>query len=112
MYNAAPPLPEARSSVNVHVDIGGRRVQVTLRDHDESRLLERLAVVLERFPVDAPPSDTPANPIPPDLPTDPAPVEDWCPIHNTPMTLRSNERGEWWSHYVEAENRYCKGRKR
>jgi hypothetical protein len=38
---AAPPavasvgLPEAPASVNVYVEIGGRKVQVTLRDMDE-----------------------------------------------------------------------------
>src|SRR5205823_12194315 len=43
------PLPEAPASVNVHLELGGRQVQLTLRDRDEGRLLERLATVLERF---------------------------------------------------------------
>lgn len=45
-----PALPEAPASVNCHIQIGGRQVQLTLRDSDESRLLARLAVVLEQYP--------------------------------------------------------------
>ena len=36
------PLPEAGASVNVRVQIAGREVQWTLRDHDEARLATRL----------------------------------------------------------------------
>src|SRR4029453_6708704 len=35
-------LPEAPASANVHVTLAGRKVQVTLRDSDEQRLLIRL----------------------------------------------------------------------
>src|SRR5207253_121239 len=42
---------EAPASVNVYVNLGGRQVQVTLRDSDEQRLLARLEALLERFPV-------------------------------------------------------------
>jgi hypothetical protein len=41
------PLPEAPASVNVRLTIGGREVQLTLRDHDEARLLVRLEEVLQ-----------------------------------------------------------------
>jgi hypothetical protein len=51
------PLPEAPASVNVHLTVGGRQVQLTLRDSDESRLLARLDAILERFPV----ADKPAR---------------------------------------------------
>src|SRR5262245_12992248 len=43
----APPLPEAPASVNVHLEMCGRQVQLTLRDADEDRLLARLAAVLQ-----------------------------------------------------------------
>ena len=43
---AAPPLPEAPASVNVHLTIHGRQVQLTLRDTGEGRLLVRLDAVL------------------------------------------------------------------
>src|SRR5262249_24860048 len=36
------PLPEAPASVNVHLELAGRQVQLTLRDSDETRLLQRL----------------------------------------------------------------------
>jgi hypothetical protein len=46
----AQPLGEAPCSVNVHVTISGRQVQVTLRGHDEHEVLARLEAVLERYP--------------------------------------------------------------
>jgi len=50
------PLPEAPASANVHVTIAGRDVLLTLRDHDEARLLVRLEEVLQRFPQPSPPA--------------------------------------------------------
>jgi len=44
------PLPEAPASANCYVRIGQHRVQITLRDADESRLLERLSKVLAQYP--------------------------------------------------------------
>src|SRR5262249_38361156 len=35
----APALPEAPASVNVHLEMCGRQVQLTLRDRDETQLL-------------------------------------------------------------------------
>src|SRR5574341_1126267 len=49
-------LPEAPASVNVHVMLAGRQVQVTLRDSDEQRLLARLEALLKRFPVEEEPA--------------------------------------------------------
>jgi hypothetical protein len=60
------PLPEAPASVNVHVELGGRQVQLTLRDTDEARLLARLEAVLQRFPLVVTPTATQARP------------EGWC----------------------------------
>jgi hypothetical protein len=48
-----PPLPEAPASVNCHITIEGRQVQLTLRDRDETRLLERLTTLLKQYPVPA-----------------------------------------------------------
>jgi hypothetical protein len=42
------PLPEAPASVNCKVLISGIECQLTLRDTDEGRLLERLHAVLQR----------------------------------------------------------------
>jgi len=47
---ASEPLYEAPASVNCHIMIEGRQVQITLRDTDETRLLERLAAVLRQYP--------------------------------------------------------------
>src|SRR5207237_5128341 len=41
------PLPEAPASANVHLELSGRQVQLTLRDSDEGRLLQRLEAVLD-----------------------------------------------------------------
>jgi hypothetical protein len=49
-YHTAPTLPEAPASVNVHVELAGRTVQITLRDASEQRLLERLRTLLAQFP--------------------------------------------------------------
>lgn len=47
----APALPEAPASVNFRVVIQGRECQITLRDTDETRLLDRLETLMQRFPV-------------------------------------------------------------
>lgn len=100
----AGPLPEAPASVNCHVTIAGRQVQVTLRDSDETRLLARLEAVLARYPVVPPPADvaptaTAAAPTP----------EGWCIVHSVQMTKQTNQRGSWWSHKA-ADGTWCKGR--
>jgi len=51
---APASLPEAPASVNCHIMLEGRQVQVTLRDTDETRLLERLTAVLRQYPLEAP----------------------------------------------------------
>jgi hypothetical protein len=33
----------------------------------------------------------------------------FCHVHQTPLELRTNDRGSWWSHWVASEKRYCKG---
>src|SRR6266705_1598086 len=50
-------LPEAPASINVHLELAGRQVQLTLRDSDEGRLLQRLEAVLQRFPLVVKPTD-------------------------------------------------------
>jgi hypothetical protein len=92
----AVPLPEAPASVNVHLTISGRQVQLTLRDTDETRLLQRLQTILERYPV---------------IVTAPqAQGQDtrWCAIHNTSMRQTTKEGRSWFSHKVDG--RWCKGR--
>jgi len=89
-------LPEAPASVNVHVTLAGRTVQVTLRDTDEQRLLARLEALLKRFPAEEEPEG------------EQAPPEGWCSKHGVPMKLRNGEHGSWWSH--KTPQGWCKGK--
>lgn len=91
------PLPEAPASVNVHVEIGGRQVQLTLRDTDESRLLARLDAVLQRFPLVVKPTDTQAPP-----------AEGWCAKHGLAMRQNHKDGRSWWSH--KTADGWCKGK--
>src|SRR5262249_1447233 len=78
---APAPLPEAPASVNVHLELGGRQVQLTLRDSDEGRLLARLEAVLQRFPLVVTPTDTAVRP------------EGWCAKHGVQMKLNHGKDG-------------------
>src|SRR5262247_13482 len=82
---ATPALPEAPASLNCYVTLAGRQIQLTLRDQDEQRLLQRLETLLHRFPVV-------------EEPKEPAQQEGWCADHNAKMKLRHGKRGTWWSH--------------
>ena len=90
------PLPEAPASVNVRLKLGGREVQVTLRDMDEGRLLVRLEALLQRFPVEAEPAGEQAQP------------EGWCHKHGVQMTQNHTDGRSWWSHKTTAG--WCKGK--
>jgi hypothetical protein len=90
------PLSEAPASVNVHLQLAGRQVQLTLRDSDEGRLLARLDAVLQRFPLVVPPTSTQAQP------------EGWCTKHGVQMQQNHKDGRSWWSHKT-AEG-WCKGR--
>ena len=79
------PLPEAPASVNFHTTIAGRQIQITLRDIDETRLLARLEMLLQRFPVIEEPKEHVQQ-------------EGWCAEHNAKMKLHHGKRGTWWSH--------------
>jgi len=75
---ANPALPEAPASVNCHIMMEGRQVQVTLRDTDESRLLARLAALLRQYPVAQPPTPPPTQNT-----TQPAHDDSpYCHVHN------------------------------
>jgi len=82
---------------DVHLEVGGRQVQLTLRDSDEGRLLARLDAVLQRFPLVVKPTDTQA----------PA-AESWCHKHSVAMRQNHKDGRSWWSHKT-AEG-WCKGK--
>jgi len=80
----APPvgsLPEAPASVNCHITIAGRQVQLTLRDSDEYRLLARLVEVLQRY--SQPPA--PASSLPQ------GEEKRYCPRHGVEMARNHKE---------------------
>jgi len=89
------PLPEAPASVNCHITLEGRQVQVTLRDTDETRLLQRLAALLQQYP-SAQPS-----------PQRTAQGKGWCAIHQAPMKQTHKAGRSWWSHKTAAG--WCQG---
>jgi hypothetical protein len=91
------PLPEAPASVNLHLEIDGRQVQLTLRDSDEGRLLERLEAVLQRFPRVVTPTDTSAR------------QDGWCSTHGVAMKLNHGKNGSTWYSHKTADG-WCKGR--
>src|SRR5499425_2441357 len=76
------PLPEAKASANVYVTIAGRKVQLTLRDHDEDSLLSRMEKLFSRFPVEEEPESASTPP-----------AEDWCAIHQVQMKKRKGKYG-------------------
>jgi hypothetical protein len=99
-------LPEAPASVNVRLHVAGREVQLTLRDHDEVALLERLEKVLQRYP-DAPKSAKFADvgghrSAPPDSPQ--------CTVHHVPMKRVTKGGRSWYSHWDEATGGWCNGK--
>jgi hypothetical protein len=92
LNDAPAPLPEAPASVNVHLELAGRQVQLTLRDTDESRLLARLEAILERFPVAGTPTDTTPQ----------------CPTHG-PLKPSTKGKG-WYCPRKLANGSWCKGK--
>jgi hypothetical protein len=88
-------LPEAPASANVFLTIQGRKVQLTLRDHNENSLLARMELLLNRFPEESSEPTTPP--------------EGWCPIHQVQMKRYSNQKGTWWSHRLE-NGKWCRGK--
>src|SRR5215470_986722 len=98
MIKAQEPVAthnEAPCSVNVQLPLGGREIQLTLRDSDEKRLLVRLAEILMQFPQEAPRVDH-ESPV--------------CPIHKVAMPERQGKYGTFRSHKVG--NTWCTGKGR
>jgi hypothetical protein len=100
--NNTQPLFEAPSSANCHLMIAGHQVQLTLSDHDEGRLLERLQAVLAQYPV-------------PQASQAPAPTQgqgkEWCHLHIVKMKWNEGLQGRkgWHSHRL-ADGQWCQGR--
>jgi hypothetical protein len=89
-------LPEAPASCNVRVQVAGREVQWTLRDHDEARLATRLEALLARYPLPQPPAQAAST------------AEGWCSKHGQQMKENQKDGRRWFSHQVDGQ--WCKGR--
>jgi hypothetical protein len=105
------PLPEAAASVNCHIMLEGRQVQITLRDTDENRLLQRLTTVLQRYP------DVPSGNVKKVMKesgeTSDTRQDGYCLIHEAEMRWNEGKDGRrgWYSHRLE-DGTWCKGRAR
>lgn len=97
------PLPEAPASANVHLELAGRQVQLTLRDSDEVRLLARLDAVLQRFPLVVPPASPQGQ-----AAQDRSERSGWCAKHGIQMIQNHKDGRSWYSHKT-AEG-WCKGK--
>jgi hypothetical protein len=111
---APAPLPEAPASCNVYVTISGHKVQVTLRDTDERRMLTRLQVLLDQYPATPAPPQAESHTGTPAL----SPQQHnalaqhqatgVCKVHGVAMKLNTKDGRQWWSHKT-AEG-WCKGK--
>ena len=94
-YSVLPvgaPLPEARASATVKLTIAGHTdILFTMRDHDEAHLLQRLEVLLQRFPVAQASPSTPQ-----------------CPTHGA--MKRSTKGTGWFCPGKLGDGSYCKER--
>jgi hypothetical protein len=102
------PLPEAASSLTVDLQIGGRLIRLTLRDHDEQRLLARLETLLQRFPPAEAVRQGQAHPVTPATAA-PTAAAGWCVLHGCAMTQHTNAKGSWWSH-KQPDGTWCRGK--
>jgi hypothetical protein len=105
---APAALPEAPASVNCHIMLEGRQVQVTLRDTDEQQLLKRLTAVLRQYPVL--PSANAKNQRSASSETPDKGQPDWCPIHGCAMQENHKDGRTWHSH--KTADGWCKGKVR
>ena len=80
--------------------IDGRDCQLTLRDTQEARLLQRLQAVLKQYQL--------PQPAPPQGPTQ-GQAEGWCAVHNVQMKRQTKGDRGWYSHWLE-NNTWCKGK--
>jgi hypothetical protein len=104
------PLPEAPASCNVYLTISGHKVQVTLRDGDEHRMLARLQILLDQYPVPAPQAASQGQLSPQQhnaLAMHQA-VTGWCKVHNVQMKQTTKDGRSWYSH--RTDQGWCKGR--
>jgi predicted nucleic acid-binding Zn finger protein len=101
------PLGEAPASVNCHIMVKGRQIQLTLRDTDESRLLERLTTILRQYPDLPQPNAKKAIKTSGEAPD--TGHAGWCPVHDVAMQENEKDGRRWFSH--RTDQGWCKGRR-
>lgn len=72
-------------------------MQLTLRDNDETRLLQRLQTVLAQYPAPAPTPQASSQ----------GKEKGWCPRHQVAMPLNQKDGRSWHSH--KTDQGWCKG---
>jgi hypothetical protein len=97
------PLPEARSSANVRLQVCGHDVQITLRDHDEAALMVRLEELIQRY--GQPPAHTAPAPVDA-VPTGALPP---CPYGHGFLRKSTKHEGFFCPHKYD-DGHYCKGK--
>jgi hypothetical protein len=98
-----PPLPEARSSANVRLQVGGHDVQITLRDHDEAALLVRLEALIQRY------GQAPAHTAPAPVAGAPTGALPQCPYGHGFLCKSTKHEGFFCPHKYD-DGHYCKGK--
>ena len=102
-------LPEAPSSCNVYLSISGHKVQVTLRDTDEQRMLARLQILLDTYPAPAPQGTHQLSPQQHNAAAMHTHVTGFCAVHSVQMTQNTKDGRTWWSHRTD-DGQWCKGK--
>jgi hypothetical protein len=103
------PLPEAPCSANCHIMLAGRQVQLTLRDTDETRLLQRLQAVLAQHPLPQPAPPAQLSPQQHNALAQHQAVTGWCKAHHVAMKENEKDGRRWFSHRLP-EGGFCKGK--
>ena len=85
--------------MHAHLALVGHQVHLTFRDSDEERLLARLDVVRQRFPLVVQPTDTQAPPA------------GWCARQGVQRKRNHGKDGRQWDSHTTADGWY-KGRER
>jgi hypothetical protein len=105
------PLGEAPASVNCHIMLEGRQIQLTLRGTSEDEVLSRLEKVLQKYPVL--PSGNAKKAMKSSGETSDTGQAAWCAVHNTPMRWNEGKNGrKGWHSHKDPEGQWCHGRER
>ncbi len=86
------------------VYLSGVEILLTLRDATDVGLFARIRAVLPKLLQKVADASTDANG------TQPSVQAPQYAVHQVPMRQQHKNGESWWSHFVEAEKRWCKGK--